>query len=116
MLKEEVIDRQYLNKFFFISSLKCSNCGELGLLIGEDFHCTNEAEIPKDNKKQIVRPQDYDIYNTQEWETEMNIMFTKIVQNKKKVLHILPLLEERLPLSCDRLRIAIEKNNFVSSL
>ncbi len=42
----------------------------------------------------------------------MNIMFTKIVQNKKKVLDILPLLEERWPLSCDRLRIAIEKNTF----
>lgn len=90
-----------VERYFKISSLLCSSCGELGHI------CNSQIDI-------VEKPEDYGIYTKEDWEKEMDKEMNWIIENRKAVLLCLTKLKKEWPESCKSLRyvLSLQKRNY----
>ena len=95
--REENATTAKLRRYFEISGIRCSKCGELGYLESPDGT--------------IKIPEDYGIFIVDEWEKKMDeyMGWIKDAKNEEKILNALPHLEDEWPGCCNAVRTLIRK-------
>lgn len=89
-LKENLIKKR-VKRFFEVSSLLCSCCGELGCVYDEEGNV-------------MYRPDDYGLYSKEDWDKEMDKEISWMRDNKRFVLSVLPVFKREWPECCKMLK------------